>query len=163
MGFYIHSCPKMRYKAQYLPSEIVCPETLVWIPVEKCLPILDKAKYSRLNDSDAATSQLEIDLDNVGVLYRREAMQVIIDTFLFYLWNTDLVTALSPSPNPLKNICIFFAKLVLSREQSFYLMVFSPKNFRQTFVLNEDSSKCPFFPAKNTGLETGCKPVLLLL
>ena len=93
MGYYIHSCPKMRYKAQYLPSEIVCPETLVWIPVEKCLPILDKAKYSRLNESDAATSQLEIDLDNVGVLYRRQAMQVIA-TFLVLL----LLQAVFSSP-----------------------------------------------------------------
>ena len=93
MGYYIHSCPKMRYKAQYLPSEIVCPETLVWIPVEKCLPILDKAKYSRLNESDAATSQPEIDLDNVGVLYRRQAMQVIA-TFLVLL----LLQAVFSSP-----------------------------------------------------------------
>lgn len=25
MGYYIHSCPKMRYKANYRPSELLCP------------------------------------------------------------------------------------------------------------------------------------------
>lgn len=27
LGFYIHSCPKMRYKAAYYPSELLCPES----------------------------------------------------------------------------------------------------------------------------------------
>lgn len=25
MGFYIHSCHKMRYKADYAPSDLLCP------------------------------------------------------------------------------------------------------------------------------------------
>jgi arginine-tRNA-protein transferase len=75
MGFYIHSCPKMRYKAQYRPSEIVCPETFEWVPVEQCLPLLDKSKYSRLNSS-APVAAREFALDPVGILYRRQAMQV---------------------------------------------------------------------------------------
>jgi arginine-tRNA-protein transferase len=25
LGYYIHSCPKMRYKAAYAPSELLCP------------------------------------------------------------------------------------------------------------------------------------------
>jgi hypothetical protein len=29
MGFYIHTCPKMRYKAEYAPSELLCPEAKV--------------------------------------------------------------------------------------------------------------------------------------
>ena len=27
LGFYIHRCPKMRYKAEYAPSEVLCPVT----------------------------------------------------------------------------------------------------------------------------------------
>ena len=27
MGYYIHSCPKMRYKGDYKPSELLCPVT----------------------------------------------------------------------------------------------------------------------------------------
>lgn len=50
MGFYIQSCPKMRYKGQYLPSELLCPETYNWVPVVKCEKALDENKYSRLNE-----------------------------------------------------------------------------------------------------------------
>lgn len=30
MGFYIHSCPKMRYKAKLQPSYLLCPEVYTW-------------------------------------------------------------------------------------------------------------------------------------
>jgi arginine-tRNA-protein transferase len=66
----------MRYKSQYSPSDIVCPETYEWVPVERCLPLLDRSKYSRLSPEDVVSSQ-EIDLDEVGVLFQRQAMQVI--------------------------------------------------------------------------------------
>lgn len=32
MGYYIHSCQKMRYKADYEPSDLLCPERLCWVP-----------------------------------------------------------------------------------------------------------------------------------
>ncbi|KAG5873214.1 hypothetical protein JTB14_005669 [Gonioctena quinquepunctata] len=54
MGYYIHSCPKMLYKGKLIPSFLLCPETYCWVPIEKCLGILDSQKYSRLNkDLDA--------------------------------------------------------------------------------------------------------------
>eukprot|EP00740_Mantoniella_antarctica_P005499 CAMPEP_0181349580 /NCGR_PEP_ID=MMETSP1106-20121128/803_1 /TAXON_ID=81844 /ORGANISM="Mantoniella antarctica, Strain SL-175" /LENGTH=521 /DNA_ID=CAMNT_0023461985 /DNA_START=46 /DNA_END=1610 /DNA_ORIENTATION=+ len=31
MGFYIHTCPKMRYKADYKPSELKCPVRGAWV------------------------------------------------------------------------------------------------------------------------------------
>lgn len=30
LGYYIHDCPKMRYKAEYVPSELKCPVTGLW-------------------------------------------------------------------------------------------------------------------------------------
>jgi len=45
LGFYIHSCPKMRYKGQYHPSELLCPETKEWFPLEACTPLLDATPY----------------------------------------------------------------------------------------------------------------------
>lgn len=30
MGYYIHSCVKMRYKAHMKPSELLCPEVYTW-------------------------------------------------------------------------------------------------------------------------------------
>ena len=41
LGFYIHGCPKMRYKAEYKPSELRCPVTGAWVPVEECRAALD--------------------------------------------------------------------------------------------------------------------------
>ncbi|KAI0939731.1 hypothetical protein AcW1_004663 [Taiwanofungus camphoratus] len=45
MGFYIHSCPKMRYKGDYAPSYLADPEDYTWFPVEECRPLLDKFRY----------------------------------------------------------------------------------------------------------------------
>ncbi|KAI8038522.1 hypothetical protein M5D96_008422 [Drosophila gunungcola] len=33
MGFYIHSCPKMRYKGKLSASYLLCPETYEWLPL----------------------------------------------------------------------------------------------------------------------------------
>lgn len=51
MGFYIHSCPKMRYKGNYSPSYLLCPETFEWFPLIDCVEKLDCEKYSRLNSN----------------------------------------------------------------------------------------------------------------
>lgn len=32
MGYYIHSCPKMRYKAEYVPSDLLCHRRMCWVP-----------------------------------------------------------------------------------------------------------------------------------
>ena len=34
LGYYIHACPKMRYKAEYRPSELKCAVTGRWTPLE---------------------------------------------------------------------------------------------------------------------------------
>ncbi len=41
MGFYIHSCHKMRYKADYHPSDLLCPGRLTWVPFEHVKAALD--------------------------------------------------------------------------------------------------------------------------
>ena len=79
MGFYIHSCPKMRYKSQYNPSYLLCPETYDWFNVKECSPKLDKSKYSRFNEDNtiiAADSQhpTDSDLNSVHVLHKQEGM-----------------------------------------------------------------------------------------
>ncbi|KAG0631858.1 hypothetical protein M758_1G284500 [Ceratodon purpureus] len=49
LGNYIHTCPKMRYKAAYAPSELLCPSKYIWVPYEKALPDLVSAKYTCLS------------------------------------------------------------------------------------------------------------------
>lgn len=49
-GFYIHSCPKMRYKIDYMPQYILDPETLQWDPLDgHVLKLLDKSPYVSLS------------------------------------------------------------------------------------------------------------------
>ncbi|KAM4592175.1 arginyl-tRNA--protein transferase 1 isoform 1-T1 [Odontesthes bonariensis] len=75
LGFYIHSCPKMRYKGQYRPSDLVCPETYVWVPIDRCIPQLDSSRYARFNqDLDAGDARALKDVGRVLVLYRRTVM-----------------------------------------------------------------------------------------
>lgn len=72
MGFYIHSCPKMRYKGNYSPSYLACPETFNWIPIKQCLPKLDHSNYSRLDDSDEEPPKATA--EGARVLFDRTAM-----------------------------------------------------------------------------------------
>ena len=46
MGYYIHSCIKMRYKGEYKPSELLCPTTLQWYSLEHCMPLLNIFKFT---------------------------------------------------------------------------------------------------------------------
>lgn len=41
MGYYIHSCAKMRYKAAFVPSEMRCPDTRVWVPTKDACVAID--------------------------------------------------------------------------------------------------------------------------
>ncbi|KAI1802576.1 arginine-tRNA-protein transferase [Daldinia bambusicola] len=34
-GFYIHTCPKMRYKIEFLPQQVLNPNTLEWVDLEQ--------------------------------------------------------------------------------------------------------------------------------
>ncbi|XP_058791844.1 arginyl-tRNA--protein transferase 1 isoform X3 [Phymastichus coffea] len=73
MGYYIHSCPKMRYKGKMRPSKLLCPETYVWYDIDKCLPKLDVSKYSRLNEDQSATDEDGVvDIQQVPILYEKK-------------------------------------------------------------------------------------------
>ncbi|XP_074239100.1 arginyl-tRNA--protein transferase 1 isoform X17 [Saimiri boliviensis] len=75
MGFYIHSCPKMKYKGQYRPSDLLCPETYVWVPIEQCLPSLENSKYCRFNqDPEAVDEDRSTEPDRLQVFHKRAIM-----------------------------------------------------------------------------------------
>ncbi|KAF8351554.1 arginine-tRNA-protein transferase [Amanita rubescens] len=50
MGFYIHSCQKMRYKGDYSPSYLADPETYQWYPLKDCIPLMEKNRYACFSD-----------------------------------------------------------------------------------------------------------------
>ncbi|ORY05452.1 hypothetical protein K493DRAFT_275064 [Basidiobolus meristosporus CBS 931.73] len=47
MGYYIHTCQKMRYKGEYKPSELLDPISHGWARLDKCISLLDKSRYTR--------------------------------------------------------------------------------------------------------------------
>lgn len=72
MGFYIHTCPKMRYKGNFSPSRLLCPETYTWHPIEKCKPLLDVNKYCRFEQDPTKGDENAVrDLDEVMILHNR--------------------------------------------------------------------------------------------
>ncbi|KAI6106238.1 arginine-tRNA-protein transferase [Pisolithus croceorrhizus] len=46
MGYYIHTCAKMRYKGDYSPSYLADPEDYTLHPLESCIPLLDRYHYA---------------------------------------------------------------------------------------------------------------------
>ncbi|XP_072281034.1 arginyl-tRNA--protein transferase 1 isoform X2 [Pyxicephalus adspersus] len=75
MGFYIHSCPKMRYKGQYRPSQLLCPESYLWVSIEKCVPLLESTKYSRFSSNHEERDKDRLtELGRVRVLHKRTVM-----------------------------------------------------------------------------------------
>ncbi|KAH7286806.1 hypothetical protein KP509_32G023400 [Ceratopteris richardii] len=57
LGYYIHTCPKMRYKAAYRPSELLCPVTFQWVPFEIAEPLFDRQPYICLSNYVANAEQ----------------------------------------------------------------------------------------------------------
>lgn len=53
LGFYIHTCPKMRYKAAYAPSELLCPAKYIWVSYEQARAALACSQYLCLSESPA--------------------------------------------------------------------------------------------------------------
>eukprot|EP00070_Physeter_catodon_P029905 XP_028336799.1 arginyl-tRNA--protein transferase 1 isoform X20 [Physeter catodon] len=46
-------------EGQYRPSDLLCPETYVWVPIEQCLPSLENSKYCRFNQDPEADEKTE--------------------------------------------------------------------------------------------------------
>ncbi|XP_061390961.1 arginyl-tRNA--protein transferase 1 [Musca vetustissima] len=72
MGFYIHSCQKMRYKGKLSGSYLLCPEAYTWHPLSDEIRLkLDTNKYQRFNDDPSARDPNEFkesDMDLVRLL-----------------------------------------------------------------------------------------------
>ncbi|KAH8118588.1 arginine-tRNA-protein transferase [Phellopilus nigrolimitatus] len=84
MGFYIHSCQKMRYKGEYHPSFLLDPEEYTWHALGACTPLLDAHRYAcfahpahSLKDPDVPPEPTPEDLaqeDAAGIMvYHRSA------------------------------------------------------------------------------------------
>ncbi|XP_067909928.1 arginyl-tRNA--protein transferase 1-like isoform X1 [Heterodontus francisci] len=68
LGPYVHSCIKVKYKLLYQPTELLCPVTGHWVPVEQCLPKLEKSKYARLYDGDEPAADPGLSTEGLWLL-----------------------------------------------------------------------------------------------
>lgn len=41
LGYYLHDCHRMRYKANFAPSQLLCPKTFAWVPISKVKAALE--------------------------------------------------------------------------------------------------------------------------
>lgn len=58
----------MRYKGNYSPSYLLCPETYIWFPIEECIEKINKNPYSRLNPAHDVSDENDIEDDDVNRL-----------------------------------------------------------------------------------------------
>ncbi len=42
LGYYLHDCHRMKYKASFAPSELLCPLTYRWVPISSIADDLDR-------------------------------------------------------------------------------------------------------------------------
>ncbi|XP_066880607.1 arginyl-tRNA--protein transferase 1 isoform X31 [Kogia breviceps] len=62
-------------QGQYRPSDLLCPETYVWVPIEQCLPSLENSKYCRFNqDPEAVDEGRSKEPDRLQVFYKKAIM-----------------------------------------------------------------------------------------
>ena len=78
MGFYVQSCPKVECKKQYASSELLCPETYKYVPLQQCIPRLKISDYSRLDcDSPVIKEESEATdevVDNLNIMHNMVVM-----------------------------------------------------------------------------------------
>ncbi|KAI1769626.1 arginine-tRNA-protein transferase [Hypoxylon sp. FL1150] len=66
-GFYIHTCPKMRYKIDFSPQQILDPDTLNWVELTK--DVLEKFDgHGYLNLREASKDSIENSLPTAGAM-----------------------------------------------------------------------------------------------
>lgn len=67
MGYYIHSCTKMRYKGDYKPQYVLDPESYEWDPLDGELKsLLDKKAYVSLSRERARKTMMGSPQKNEG-------------------------------------------------------------------------------------------------
>lgn len=65
----------MKYKGQYHPSYLLCPEVLTWVPYKNCVMKLDISKFSRLDEENSPQDpHVDHILPQVLVVSQQQAM-----------------------------------------------------------------------------------------
>ena len=57
----MQTCPKMRYKVEFAPADLLCPKALLWIPFDRIKPYLDSQSGRALSEAPCALTKLGSD------------------------------------------------------------------------------------------------------
>jgi hypothetical protein len=76
LGFYIHSCAKMRYKAQFRPSDLLCSDTQQWVPFDKALPILKKTPTAQYRLADEGARSVHVTDEQIEGAFDELMLQI---------------------------------------------------------------------------------------
>ena len=70
LGFYNDFSPKINYKRQFKPTEILCPITNTYVLLERVIPLLKKNRFCRFADENVPTRSVvkEDDLKDLIIL-----------------------------------------------------------------------------------------------
>ncbi|KAJ7904373.1 arginine-tRNA-protein transferase, partial [Mycena olivaceomarginata] len=99
MGFYIYSCPKMRYKGDYSPSYLADPETYEWFPLESCIPLLDKYRYACFSRPDHSTVE-PLDHDTLALPMDDPPDDLLSKVFLVRGIESNRITVIPVNESP---------------------------------------------------------------
>lgn len=88
MGYYIHTCVKMRYKGDYEPSDLLCPVSLRWVPLDRLRARLDRERYfefAERTEEEAATEAARFEADVRAA--RNDLLMVLDDDDRLLQWD----------------------------------------------------------------------------
>jgi arginine-tRNA-protein transferase len=125
MGFYIHSVPKMRYKMQYEPSDLLCPVTLTWVPFTECKEQVEKD--SSIHIDNAGTRTLRLAGPNVRTPTKNNNIDDILLIYSQQLFKYQV----------LKNLMVV-KKEFKEKLESYKHLVGDELSKRMALVLNEE-------------------------
>jgi len=78
LGFYVHSCQKMRYKGDYQPSYLADPEDYKWWPFKDCSKILDEFHYACFSHPEHSLKEPARDENPIPVIDDHSLEEVYI-------------------------------------------------------------------------------------
>lgn len=102
LGYYIHSCQKMRYKAEYKPSELNCPARGKWVNYDVAIQRLNRRSPIRHCCDISTPDEQENDMDCENAsLQNKEKDEIIqpIRNVLFDIGYESLLTIEKLTPD----------------------------------------------------------------
>lgn len=77
MGFYIYDCQKMRYKGEYYPSEILCPISLKFYPLDdpEVIKVLKEKNNQPLSKTDGKHPNLFLDVAAIQTIFNQISLE----------------------------------------------------------------------------------------